>query len=177
MDVDGNDDRIRSALVQGDVDALELIWQTYAADLSGLLLAITRSRHDAEDFLQEVFVKIARNPAAVASARNLRAYLLAMARNAALNSRQRRAREELFGGDGDGWLAPVAPATPGDADAIAAALGALPEEQRAVVTLKVYRELTFREIAAALGISQNTAASRFRYAMEKLRERLGEDGP
>ena len=171
------EDKIKNALVQGDMAALEMIWNTYAADLLGWLLAFTGSRHDAEDFLQEVFVKIARNRETVASARNLRAYLFAMARNTARHTRQRRAREDLFGDDGDAWLVPAAPAAASDADAMAAALDGLPEEQRTVVTLKVYREQTFREIAEALGISLNTAASRFRYALEKLRERLGEDKP
>lgn len=53
---------------------------------------------------------------------------------------------------------------------IQAALAELPEEQRAVVTLKVWGELTFAEIAETLGIPANTAASRYRYGMEGLRK-------
>ena len=52
------------------------------------------------------------------------------------------------------------------------ALGELPEEQRAVVHLKLWEGLTFEQIAAALDISPNTAASRYRYGLDKLRERL-----
>jgi RNA polymerase sigma-70 factor (ECF subfamily) len=48
----------------------------------------------------------------------------------------------------------------------------LPEEQRTVVHLKLWEEFTFDEIAAALGISANTAASRYRYGIDKLRARL-----
>ena len=55
---------------------------------------------------------------------------------------------------------------------LAAALGELPEEQRAVVHLKLWEGLTFEEIAAALDISPNTAASRYRYGIDKLRGRL-----
>ena len=51
---------------------------------------------------------------------------------------------------------------------VAAALAELPEEQRAVVHLKIWEDLTFAEIAEALGISANTAASRYRYALDKL---------
>jgi RNA polymerase sigma-70 factor (ECF subfamily) len=55
---------------------------------------------------------------------------------------------------------------------LAVALGELPEEQRAVVHLKLWEGLTFEEIAEALEISANTAASRYRYGLDKLRERL-----
>ena len=47
-----------------------------------------------------------------------------------------------------------------------------PTEQREVIVLKVDAGLTFAELAAVLGISANTAASRYRYALEKLRTAL-----
>ena len=56
--------------------------------------------------------------------------------------------------------------------AIEAALRALPAEQREVVHLKVYEAMTFQQIADLLGLSLNTAASRYRYATEKLRQSL-----
>jgi RNA polymerase sigma-70 factor, ECF subfamily len=52
------------------------------------------------------------------------------------------------------------------------ALGELPAEQRAVVHLKHWEGLTFEGIAAALEIPPNTAASRYRYGLDKLRGRL-----
>ena len=48
----------------------------------------------------------------------------------------------------------------------------LPIEQREVLSLKIDGGLTFAEIAAVLGIRPNTAASRYRYALEKLRTLL-----
>jgi RNA polymerase sigma-70 factor (ECF subfamily) len=48
----------------------------------------------------------------------------------------------------------------------------LPSEQSEVVILKHWEDLTFAEIAEVLGISQNTVASRYRYAMEKLQRAL-----
>jgi DNA-directed RNA polymerase specialized sigma24 family protein len=57
-------------------------------------------------------------------------------------------------------------------DALAAAVAALPEAQREVVALKIDAGLTFAEIAAVTGTSLNTAASRYRYALEKLRTAL-----
>ena len=55
---------------------------------------------------------------------------------------------------------------------LAAALEELPPEQRTVVQLKLWERLTFEEIAAVLELSPNTVASRYRYAIDKLRARL-----
>jgi RNA polymerase sigma-70 factor (ECF subfamily) len=55
---------------------------------------------------------------------------------------------------------------------LSAAMAELPPDQRAVVHLKLWEHLTFDAIAEMLDISQNTAASRYRYAIDKLRERL-----
>lgn len=54
------------------------------------------------------------------------------------------------------------------------ALGNLPEDQRDVITLKVWGGLTFAEIAEALEIPANTAASRYRYGLEELRKHTKE---
>jgi RNA polymerase sigma-70 factor (ECF subfamily) len=59
--------------------------------------------------------------------------------------------------------------------AIEAALGRLPEAQREVLVLKIWGGLSFPQIAAALDIPANTAASRYRYALTKLREQLAEE--
>lgn len=50
------------------------------------------------------------------------------------------------------------------------AMKQLPDIYREVITLKVWGELTFAEIAEALGVPQNTAASRYRYGLEELRK-------
>ena len=65
--------------------------------------------------------------------------------------------------------------TPEVVEELAQALTELPEQQRTVVVLKVYEEMTFAEIAAALRISPNTAASRYRYGLEKLKDQMGSD--
>jgi RNA polymerase sigma-70 factor (ECF subfamily) len=57
-------------------------------------------------------------------------------------------------------------------ETIEAALRSLPTTQAEVLVMKVWGGLTFPQIAVALGISANTAASRYRYALAKLREQL-----
>ena len=53
------------------------------------------------------------------------------------------------------------------------ALAKIPLKFREVITLKIWAGLTFAEIAETLGLSPNTAASRYRYGLETLRTRLG----
>lgn len=55
---------------------------------------------------------------------------------------------------------------------LAAAVDQLPVEQREVLVMKIWNELTFAEIATVLGISGNTAASRYRYALAALKKAL-----
>jgi RNA polymerase sigma-70 factor (ECF subfamily) len=56
--------------------------------------------------------------------------------------------------------------------ALQSALAELPVEQREIMVLRVWGQMTFEEAAATLDISPNTAASRYRYALAKLKERL-----
>ncbi|MFC1794368.1 RNA polymerase sigma factor, partial [Planctomycetota bacterium] len=55
------------------------------------------------------------------------------------------------------------------AEQLQVTLALLPQQQREVIVMKIYRQKTFLEISGLLGLSQNTVASRYRYGMEKLR--------
>ncbi len=170
------DNEIRARLAADDATALDMIWTAYASDMLGYLVGMLCSRHDAEDALQEVFVTVARKRSTVAGARHLKSYLFRLARNVALNrikkSRRRREREEKA----TEWLILDSGSEQGDERTreLERALAALPEKQRSVTVLKFYRNKTFREIAEMLDISENTAASRYRYAMAKLKDYMQE---
>lgn len=168
------DDPIRAALARDDPVAVELIWDRHAADLLAFLQAVVCSRHDAEDVLQTVFVRIVRKRHRLARARRLDAYVFQMARNEAMSFIRRRQRELTTRPGVGPWLA-ISEANKAQSDLVEemqAALIRLPQSQREVVVLKIYRAKTFREIARLLGLSLNTVASRYRYAMEKLRTSL-----
>ena len=77
------------------------------------------------------------------------------------------------------WLAPRPEEDWGRerSEGLAEALARLPDKQRTVIVLKVYEEMTFADIAAVLRISANTAASRYRYGVEKLRQQMRSDEP
>jgi RNA polymerase sigma-70 factor (ECF subfamily) len=100
-----------------------------------------------------------------------------LAHNAAIDLMRRRGtRERLRENFAAEVASPFAPADDPDEETfrneLAGALAELPPEQRAVAHLKLWEGLTFEAIAVALEISPNTAASRYRYALDKLRGRL-----
>jgi RNA polymerase sigma-70 factor, ECF subfamily len=156
---------------------MERLYDDHAQALFAFLLNFTRDENDTRDVLQEVFVKLARQPDLIGGARDERAFLIRLAHNAAIDLMRRRgARERRHEQAGAEKTSPFAPSTDPDETAfrqeLSIALDELPDEQRAVVHLKLWEGLTFEQIAAALSIPPNTAASRYRYGLDKLRARL-----
>jgi RNA polymerase sigma-70 factor (ECF subfamily) len=141
----------------------------------GLLLFArqwVRSTADAEDVVQEAFVKFWRRNHSIEK----RALLYATVRSIALDFLRRdsrRARREATAVAEADQLAQSHFAVEDESQqALAAAVELLPNEQREVVVMKIWNDLTFSEIGTALGISQNTAASRYRYALAALKKNL-----
>ncbi len=158
-------------------DELERLYDEHASALFAFLLNFTRDENDTRDILQEIFIKLARQPDLLASARDERAFLLRLANNAAIDLMRRcgtRSKQhEQFGAEQISAFALTRdPDEAAFRNELSAALGELPADQRAVVHLKLWTGLTFEEIAATLGIPLNTAASRYRYGLDKLRARL-----
>jgi RNA polymerase sigma-70 factor (ECF subfamily) len=169
------DHQIKARLAGDDISAIDLIWDHYAGDLLGYLISILCSRQDAEDVLQAVFIKIARNRQMIAQAQSLKSYLFRMGRNEALNTIRQRKRRDVWELENDWLVAGAAGVGDEDRHRLLAALSMLPEDQRLAVMLKIYQDKTFREIAELLEIPENTAASRYRYGIEKLRSQLRRD--
>jgi RNA polymerase sigma-70 factor (ECF subfamily) len=133
-------------------------------------------RADAEDIVQEAFVRFWRHRE---QATDRLAYLYTCVRRYAHEWRRgnvRRTRREsaVARDEAAEWF----DRNTGEAErhsAIEQALTRLPESQREVVVLKIWGRLSFPQIAEALGIPSNTAASRYRYALDKMREQLLEE--
>ena len=106
----------------------------------------------------------------------MRAYLFASLRNAIAQHARRRKLDQMASLERiEEPVDSKTRSTAGDRSfELEQALQSLPFEQRELVALKIDGELTFAEIAEVLNISPNTAASRYRYALEKLREALKE---
>ena len=146
---------------------LAALYKEWASRLLGYTMSITRDRHLAEDALQNLFVKLATSGVDV---KNHAVYLFRAARNEALNLSKRKGPRPLPLAD---ILAPEESAgSQVDPAELTSALDKLPEEQSEVVILHIVEGLPFKEIAEITGCSLDTAASRYRYALEKLKELL-----
>ena len=156
---------------------LERVYDEHAQVLFAYLLTLTGDEQNTRDALQEVFVKLARQPALLKEARDPRAFLIALARHIAIDLARRRAtRQKYHARFADEQPSPFGASPDPDEAAfrahLATALAGLPPEQREIVQLKLWAGLTFEQISAALDISPNTAASRYRYGIDKLRALL-----
>lgn len=136
----------------------------------------TRSAADADDVVQEAFVRFWRHQRGLPG--EPLALLITSVRRAALDLARRESRRALREERSESGREDVEPSfiAPVEGEerraAIEDALGRLPDEQREVLVLKIWGELTFEEIATQLELSANTAASRYRYALGALRKEL-----
>ena len=154
---------------------LERIYDVHASGLFHYLVTFTKTEADARDLLQELFIKLARG--AAIEVQSEKAFLFRLAHNLAIDwLRRRKVRWDSEGrllAELDARLQHDAnPDTALLTRSFAEAMRTLPDEQRTILQLKLWDGLTFEEIAEAQCSSLNTAASRYRYGLEKLRALL-----
>jgi RNA polymerase sigma-70 factor (ECF subfamily) len=165
-------------LNRGDATALSRVYEKYRADLLRLAASMLSDRAAAEDIVQDVFVKFASAARTFRLTGSLKGYLATCVANAARNTLKACSRRGAVALD---EAAPLA----SDADGperwmmcserfrqVRGAMTQLPPEQREVVTMRVYGEMRFREIAAWQQTSIKTVQSRYRYGLDKLRAAL-----
>jgi RNA polymerase sigma-70 factor, ECF subfamily len=163
-------------LARGDRAAFAELYDACADRVHHYLVVRLGSRDDADDLLQQTFLRIARSPANLASVENLSGYVFTIARNEAARlladkSRLRRA-SHLVAADLFREAMSDDQAARETAEALAAALGRLPVEQREIVELKTSGGLTLAEIADVTGTPPGTVATRYRKAIFRLRQWL-----
>jgi RNA polymerase sigma-70 factor, ECF subfamily len=153
---------------------LQQLYDRHGPALFSFVLNLTRHEADACDLVQEIFRKLAERPDLLRGVTHERSFLLRMAHNLTVDLIRRRSTRErtceaIAAEPVRLFLADTDPDEQLFRTQLTKALAQLPPDQRAVVHLKLWEELTFDEIARALEISPNTAASRYRYGIDKLR--------
>jgi RNA polymerase sigma factor (sigma-70 family) len=160
--------------VRNRATEIETLYRQQGPALLLFAVAIAGEKSRAQDAVHQVFLKMIES-GMLTRAVDAKAYLFASVRNALLNDAKVRHRnvplENVPLEDEAVWFSPP------DRDyaaelSLRRALASLPVEQREVTMLHIWGELSFAQIAEVLEISSNTAASRYRYALTKLRETM-----
>jgi len=158
----------------------ETLMNAHSAEIFGYLWRMVRDEADAQDCLQEAFLRAYRAYDRLDGRANQRAWLYRIATNVALTHLKRRGREAAR-------RIPLVPdlraddPSPGEAaiwretiEAVFAAVERLPPQQRAALILRKYQALSYTEIAGTLGCSEEAARANVYQAIKKLRSELGE---
>ena len=169
-------DPLLAGLAAGDEEAFEKVHERFAGRLFWAALRMLHHRRDAEDAVQQVFAGFIRARKSVTKVNDISAYLFTSLRHTAHKAATRARRQPIT----DTQLAADAavadsgcPVESPRHERLQRCLAALPLKQREIIALKIDGELTFAQIGEVLGVSPNTAASRYRLALEKLRTVLG----
>lgn len=166
-------------------DAFEVLYARYSARVFGFLLKVTRRREAAEDALQETFLRVHRSLERFDTGRDLMTWLLQIARYVAIDAHRVEAKVKRLeertaqdrGGEGvSGEAEDVAKANESK-QLVDDAMASLSLDDRSLLLLRHYQELTFREIGESTDCSSRTAqnrveaaAKRFQYALLRLRK-------
>lgn len=182
-------DKLLVRFIAGDDAAFESLFEKIGQRLFAFILQYMRDYHRAEDVYQAVCIKVATKASMYEKRTGALAWIFQIARNACIDELRTIKRHPSVSLD-----APTGDATtfadlmmahttqPGDEAtkselgmAILTAVESLPDPQREVFLLREEADLSFEEISGVLGINKDTAKSRMRYALERLRNALGRE--
>jgi len=163
---------------RGDMDALGRIYEKHKNDLLRLAAALLGDRNTAEDVLNDVFVSFTQRMGDFRLTGHLKNYLATCVANRARDMYRMRQRKKTIalddvGADESDAIGPRESAIRNDHyRRLSEAMDQIPYDQREVVTLHLVSGMKFRQIASSQDISVNTAKSRYRYGLDKLRSLL-----
>lgn len=160
----------------GDRVALDRLVRRHQRALFALCLRYVRDADEAADLVQRSFVRVMGKLAELRDPGVFRSWLLRIGAHLALNHIRDHARFVADDGDIESGVGDERVMSASDrieaaevASALRAAVNTLPTKQRMTLELRIYEDLPFRDIGAALGISEGAAKVNFHYAVRKLR--------
>lgn len=158
---------------RGSTEAFGRIYEKYKTDMLVLAMALLNDTSDVEDVMHDVFLSFVQTISKFRLTGNLKSYLLTCLANRARNLNKAKQRRRVEPDQAE-------PVSPGSDDPLrtiicneqlrqlSCAMAQLPYDQREIIMLHFQAGMTFKTIGKSLGISANTAKSRYRYGIEKL---------
>ncbi|WP_114241494.1 RNA polymerase sigma factor [Dyella sp. C9] len=178
-----DDATLMLAYARGEPAAFDALYARHRASLYRFLLRSSGDPRVAEELFQETWSRVVAARARYTPQARFSTWLLQIAHNLLIDSYRRK--RPLAGGD-EAERALDQATLPEQAQPeqmlseferrrrLQQAIEALPDEQRTAVLLRMENELSVEEIAQVTGVGRETAKSRLRYAMNRLREQLAE---
>ena len=155
-------------------EILAKVYDQFGAELYRYLSVLMGNPERAEDVMQEVFMRLIGVAKRGVAPLQSRAYVFRVARNEAYRALGKRRRRMSAGRDHLLEIHDLRQGSEAERLMLQEALLKLPEPQREVIHLKIHLSMTFDEISKLTGAPLDTAASRYRYAVQKLREMLSD---
>ena len=165
-------DELLGRLALGDKEALEKLYYETKAAIYGFALSITKNPTDAEDILQETYLKIWANANKYSAKGTPMAWIMTIAKNLALMKlREKKRHQDLEPEEWDmSFHIPDTAGTTEDRHLLEAALKILTKEERHIILLHAVSGMKHREIAELIDIALPTVLSKYHRALKKLRK-------
>jgi RNA polymerase sigma-70 factor (ECF subfamily) len=195
LELEKEDARLMHAFKKGDAKAFERLLGKHKKPVYNFCLRMLQERSAAEDAMQEVFLRVVRSAKDWQQNAKFTTWLYTIARNHCIDALRKAGHRKtasldqtLQEGEGEGStlsdrLSDEESVTP-DRGAESArlrrklteAIASLSDEQREVFVMREYSGMPFKDIAAVVGVPENTVKSRMRYALEHLKSHLAKHG-
>ena len=183
--VDLSDERLMELVVRGDERAFTVLFDRYQRKLLTYFhRMLWHDRERAEDFLQDIFTKIAQKPGSYNPERPFRTWLYSVANNMCKNEYRRMATRAAampeLKVEHNGHVQPNAGVEVDRARfslRLEEELEKIDPDHKATFVMRHHEDMSIKEIAEVFGISEGTVKSRLFYTVKKLAERLPEFNP
>jgi RNA polymerase sigma-70 factor (ECF subfamily) len=175
------EDVLIRSLKNGSQQAFDSIYRLYARQLYSFSLSYTKSAEDAEEIVQDVFVRLWSNRATIRQEETLRSMLFILAKNLLINAYRRKVNHPIY----EEYVEYLEVHSDADADrpllyqefvvAFKKAIHQLPPTQQKVIALSKGEELSNKEVAARLELSEQTVKNQLSIGLKTLRNLINAD--
>ena len=154
-------------MANGDRQAMEQLYRAAGPGVYAYALSILKNSHDAEDILQETFLKVFQNATSYRSQDKPMAWILTITRN--LCFRRLRQRQQTTGASTEDFVLHNSAVSSDDKLIIEACMTVLSVEERQIVVLHAVSGFKFREISKMLSLPLSTVISKYNRSLKKMK--------
>ncbi len=172
-----SDEHLMGQVQRGNREALEKLVRRHASPLLTFIVRMTGDRHKSEDIFQDVFLAVWKKRKQYKIAKTFRSWLYTIAANKCRDDYRRSTHRpkptDQTDTEVDHQQTPVQMAIATETSTLVAdVIADLPVQQRTTIVLRIWNQLTYREIADLMSVSEGTARSNMHRALEAMRHKI-----